>query len=293
MNEGLIFCALCSEHHNLQLFREWTRVLVKSCSIILQFSSCQIFTVMRAMIILLLAIVAGHVHISAALQLVSRRILRSSIMDTTRTFKRTTALFLIDSAALDTMQVTADVATNTFFASFLARTVGTIVGNLLAAFAFKYASDVVFQKFAEKKPEPVAATVVQPSTSQISQSAWIKLLFCIMIDLGSDASFLLPGIGEIEDVAWAPVSAYLLNLLFGSNVVSTLEFVKEILPGTDILPVATFAWVMQNVFNDSPITKALGLKSAEDLTVAGEKDEKKVPVSPEMDAWDDKMRNRS
>ena len=248
---------------------------------------------MRRLIIVLLAVVAGHAQISSALLLTGKRTLRSPIMDTTIPLKSTMTLWLIDPAAVDTMQVTADVATNTFFASFLARTVGTIVGNLLAAFAFKYASDVVFQKFAEKKPEPTPSAVVQSSTSQISQSAWIKLLFCIMIDLGSDASFLLPGIGEIEDIAWAPVSAYLLNLLFGSNVVSTLEFVKEILPGTDILPLATFAWVMQNVFNDSPITKALGLKSAEDSAVAGDKDEKKITDSPEMDAWDDKMRKRS
>ena len=207
---------------------------------------------------------------------------------------QSTSLHLIDPAAMDTMSNTAEIATNTFFTSFLARTVGTVVGNLLAALAFKFASDAFFSKKREEEKEKALKTV---PVAEISQSAWVKLLFCIMIDLGSDASFLLPGIGEVEDVAWAPVSAYLLNLLFGSNVVSSLEFAKEILPGTDILPVATIAWVLQNVFVDSPITSALGLKKKVDEIAPGkeiivEKIEEKESMSPEMDAWDKKFNNK-
>lgn len=205
--------------------------------------------------------------------------------------RRSTARQLIDPVVMDTMQTTADVATNTFFTSILARTIGTVVGNLLAAFAFKYATDLFFQKRDEEKAA-VAAAAPPSAAPVISQSAWIKLLFCIMIDLGSDASFLLPGIGELEDVAWAPISAYLLNLIFGSSVVSTLEFAKEILPGTDILPVATFAWVLQNIFVDSPITGVLGLGRKPEEIIQSVQVEKKESVSPEMDAWDNKMKNK-
>jgi hypothetical protein len=203
--------------------------------------------------------------------------------------RSSTARQLIDPVALDTMQNTADIATNTFFTSFLARTIGTIVGNLLAAVAFKYVTDAIFQKREEEKK---IAEASPPVETVISQSAWIKLIFCIMIDLGSDASFLLPGIGEIEDLAWAPASAYLLKLLFESNVVSTLEFAKEILPGTDVLPLATIAWVLQNVFTDSPLTGALGLTKKVEIIPSEVKDEKRESVSPEMDAWDAKMRNK-
>ena len=205
--------------------------------------------------------------------------------------RRPTAIQLIDPAAMDTMQVTADAATNTFFSSFLARTIGTVVGNLLAAFAFKYATDIIFQKKREEEAAAAAIAAAAPSP-EISQSAWIKLIFCLMIDLGSDASFLLPGIGEIEDVAWAPLSAYLLNVIFGSGVVSSLEFAKEILPGTDILPVATIAWVLQNVFTDSPITGALGLRAKVDAPALENKEVKKESLSPEMDAWDSKMKSK-
>lgn len=205
--------------------------------------------------------------------------------------RRSTAIQLIDPAAMDTMQVTTDAVTNTFFSSFLARTIGTVVGNLLAAFAFKYATDIIFQKKREEEAAAAAIAAAAPSP-EISQSAWIKLIFCLMIDLGSDASFLLPGIGEIEDVAWAPLSAYLLNVIFGSGVVSSLEFAKEILPGTDILPVATIAWVLQNVFSDSPITGALGLGKKVDAPAIENKEPKKESLSPEMDAWDSKMKSK-
>jgi hypothetical protein len=32
-------------------------------------------------------------------------------------------------------------------------------------------------------------------------------------------SFLLPGVGEIEDVAWAPISAFIMKTLFESNLI--------------------------------------------------------------------------
>ena len=168
---------------------------------------------------------------------------------------------LIDAAtttvnSADLIQQTTQVATNTFFSSFTSRIVGALVGNLLAGLLFKFIAEQFFQKTQEVK-QKVTSTV---SRSDISSSAWIKLLFCVMIDLVGDSSFLLPGVGELEDVGWAPISAFILSKFFGSNAVATLEFGKEILPGTDIIPVATLAWLLENVFVDSPLTSVLGLK---------------------------------
>lgn len=196
--------------------------------------------------------------------------------------RKTTAMRLIDPNAVDTMYQSATIATDSFFNSFIARTVGLVVGNLLAGVVFKFVSDIIFKK---DEPEVVKQPVLK--TADISQTAWIQLLFCIMIDLAGDASFLIPGIGELEDVAWAPISAYLLNLIFGSSAISTLEFAKEVLPGTDILPVATLAWLLQNVFTDNPLTGVLGLKRADTKNVI---DVKRESISPEIDAWDDKFK---
>eukprot|EP00597_Dinobryon_sp_UTEXLB2267_P008449 CAMPEP_0170085412 /NCGR_PEP_ID=MMETSP0019_2-20121128/20298_1 /TAXON_ID=98059 /ORGANISM="Dinobryon sp., Strain UTEXLB2267" /LENGTH=130 /DNA_ID=CAMNT_0010301853 /DNA_START=367 /DNA_END=759 /DNA_ORIENTATION=+ len=95
--------------------------------------------------------------------------------------------------------------------------------------------------------------------SNIAPSAWFKLLACIAIDLVSDSSFLLPGVGEAEDIAWAPISAFLLKTLFDSNAVGAIEFAKEILPFTDIIPLATSVWFLENVFSDTPLAKSLGV----------------------------------
>jgi hypothetical protein len=177
------------------------------------------------------------------------------------------SLWLIDPSVLDAattvasstdlIQQTTEVATNTFFNTFVSRIVGALVGNLFAGLIFKYIADQFFQKTNEVK-EKVTAQIVRPD---ISSSAWFKLLFCIMIDLIGDSSFILPGVGELEDVGWAPISAFILSQFFGSSTVTGLEFAKEILPGTDILPLATVAWLLENVFVDSPLTGILGLKS--------------------------------
>ncbi len=87
-----------------------------------------------------------------------------------------------------------------------------------------------------------------------------KLYLCIFIDLLGDGSFLLPGIGESEDILWAPVSAFIVARLFESQALGTIDFVKELLPFSDAVPVATLAWLIQNVYPDSPVASILGLR---------------------------------
>jgi len=43
----------------------------------------------------------------------------------------------------------------------------------------------------------------------------------------------------------------LLGQLFQSNAVSTLGFVEEALPFTDVIPTATLAWVLETFFADT------------------------------------------
>ena len=68
----------------------------------------------------------------------------------------------------------------------------------------------------------------------------MKLFQCLFIDFIGTSSEFLPFVGEITDIVWAPVAALLLRSLYpGSNVVFFLELAEEILPFTDILPLAT------------------------------------------------------
>lgn len=66
-----------------------------------------------------------------------------------------------------------------------------------------------------------------------------KLLLCVAIDVIGSASELVPVLGELTDVVWAPIAGLALRSLYGSNVLFALEFAEEILPFTDIIPLAT------------------------------------------------------
>jgi hypothetical protein len=181
-----------------------------------------------------------------------------------------------------------------FSHTFSSRLIGVLAGNVVAIFLLKIMTDWIWQSARNKytdvidsitKPfrsstpdskksnsnsnsnqkttignEDETTTIVSVQNDQpLPPSAYLTLVLCILIDFGGDASFLLPGIGEAEDAAWAPLSAFLLSNIFGSNVVTTLDFIKEALPGTDILPVAVIAWLLKNKFPDSSAAKYLGL----------------------------------
>lgn len=173
----------------------------------------------------------------------------------------------------------SEQASYTFFSTFQARLIGTIVGNILAGVAFKVLVDIIsdaWRKWQDSSnninvskpfqpPMPID-TPPPPAVPKISTDAWFKLLLCVLIDAGSDASFLFPGIGELEDVAWAPISAFALKYLFESDAVAIAEFTKEILPFTDIIPFATSVWLLENVFITSPFAKILNLKNSRSKT---------------------------
>jgi hypothetical protein len=86
-----------------------------------------------------------------------------------------------------------------------------------------------------------------------------RLFIALFIDLAGDSSYLLPGVGEGEDLVWAPVSAVAVWALFDSQALAKLDFLKEMLPFTDVLPVATLGWVLKNIYPDAAITKWFGL----------------------------------
>ena len=83
---------------------------------------------------------------------------------------------------------------------------------------------------------------------------------CMQHATAGDATFLLPGLGEVGDVAFAPFEALALRTLFGGPVISVLGFAEEALPFTDALPTATTGWVLQTLFSDSPLAKFLGIQ---------------------------------
>ena len=73
-----------------------------------------------------------------------------------------------------------------------------------------------------------------------------KLLVSILIDVIGVLTYAVPAIGEAGDLAWAPISAYLVYQLYGNGLIAGIAFAEELLPGLDIIPTATIAWVLEN-----------------------------------------------
>jgi len=88
---------------------------------------------------------------------------------------------------------------------------------------------------------------------------WLTLVLSVMIDVAGDASFLIPGVGELEDIVWGPLAALLLKSLYGSNVIALITLTKELLPFTDFIPTATFAFVISTFFSETLLGKFVGL----------------------------------
>jgi hypothetical protein len=75
---------------------------------------------------------------------------------------------------------------------------------------------------------------------------WVKLLVCVMIDLVGSGSLAVPLLGDLMDVVTAPVTAVLLQAIFGNGWITAAGLAEEILPGTDGIPTATLAWLAES-----------------------------------------------
>jgi hypothetical protein len=162
-----------------------------------------------------------------------------------------TAVEVFDGSSIVDPVVVSDV----FWTSMQSKLVAVIIGQLLAAIVFAvlssflasqisqlgdFVSETIFSSSTtEAKPfikanENKSSSFVKPSPD------FAKLLVCLAIDVIGSSSELIPVLGELTDVIYAPIAATILRSLYGgSNILFGLEFAEEILPFTDILPLAT------------------------------------------------------
>lgn len=73
-----------------------------------------------------------------------------------------------------------------------------------------------------------------------------KLLFSIVFDLVGMATFLIPFLGEIGDLFWAPIAAYMMAKMYkgiSGKMAGVLTFFEEIIPLTDFIPSFTLMWI--------------------------------------------------
>eukprot|EP00980_Cylindrotheca_fusiformis_P027428 scaffold20430_cov120-Cylindrotheca_fusiformis.AAC.2 len=161
------------------------------------------------------------------------------------------------------------VVSGVFWTSLKARLLAVVIGQALAAAAFamaftflapqiSQAGEFVSQKLFQSDLDSPRKTFIKATDLPKRDADFGKLLICLAIDIIGSSSELVPILGELTDVVYAPVAATLLRSLYGgSNVIFALEFAEEILPFTDILPLATICWVVETYFPDSDLAKLL------------------------------------
>jgi len=76
----------------------------------------------------------------------------------------------------------------------------------------------------------------------------LKLMAAVIIDLVGLTTYVIPGAAEGSDMAWGPISGFLIYLLFPNRKRTALMgTVEEMLPFTDFVPTAYLAWRLDYV----------------------------------------------
>ena len=93
----------------------------------------------------------------------------------------------------------------------------------LSGFAVQRASSTPVA-LRHRVPAPLLQATPPPTTPQPApdeqQEKLVKLLVSILIDLIGVITYAVPAIGEVGDVAWAPISALLIYNLYGNGLVA-------------------------------------------------------------------------
>jgi hypothetical protein len=81
-----------------------------------------------------------------------------------------------------------------------------------------------------------------------------KLILSIVLDLIGMSTYLLPALGEVADVAWAPIAAVANFLMFRgmTGAVGGMgTFLEELLPVTDWIPSFTVTWGVKYIVREN------------------------------------------
>ncbi|KAA1246160.1 hypothetical protein [Aquimarina sp. RZ0] len=77
----------------------------------------------------------------------------------------------------------------------------------------------------------------------------VSILFDIVGIVTS--SYVIPIIGDLGDVVWAPLAGWLMTRMYKGNVgkaAGIITFIEEAIPGLDFIPTFTIMWIYTHVF---------------------------------------------
>ncbi|MDR2221863.1 MAG: hypothetical protein LBE34_03890 [Flavobacteriaceae bacterium] len=79
-----------------------------------------------------------------------------------------------------------------------------------------------------------------------------KLWFSLLLDFIGMMSYSIPWLGELSDIIWAPISAYILLKMYPGNAGKAgalINLIEELSPGLDIIPSFTLTWAYTYYWN--------------------------------------------
>lgn len=96
----------------------------------------------------------------------------------------------------------------------------------------------------ETGPRPTPVTVAK---TVLPDGMWGRLIVSLVVDSIGSASYLVPVVGEVTDIGWAPLQVILIMAMYDSTTpnLKYVAFAEEILPFTDFVPSATIGWAAQ------------------------------------------------
>lgn len=124
-------------------------------------------------------------------------------------------------------------------------------------------------------------TVDQAFEKQKKQRLFIGILF----DLLGVATYFMPALAEIGDLAWAPIAAAtFFGMYRGATGIigGSIVFIEELFPFTDVVPTFTLAWLWVYQINGAK-TKAKFMqvqekKATDTLDITHLQEDKKLPA---------------
>ena len=90
--------------------------------------------------------------------------------------------------------------------------------------------------------------------SKTKESKYKKLFLGFLFDGIGMLSFVVPFIGDFTDIIWAPIAAWLMTRMYkgrAGQAAGVINFIEEIVPGLDVIPMFTIMWVYTHVFKGS------------------------------------------
>ena len=88
-----------------------------------------------------------------------------------------------------------------------------------------------------------------------TENKFKKLALSLLLDAIGLASFAFPFL----DIAWAPLSAYLMTKMYKGKegkIAGVISFIEEAVPFLDVVPTFTLMWLYTFVFKKSNVKKA-------------------------------------